>query len=464
MTASETFQKIMKTNELVLESVCEKTGSGRLELLFRSNRNFSRPETDRLEMELPGLFPFASGIDIVVKRQVQTGVSETTEMPEPDFPDPGFPESAAPESVMPEPDFPEPDFEGFDSMPEPDDELYNAPVPDFPEFNSSADRVTGDITSSDSMSSRTVNPGVKPEAAEKAAELQGQSELQKPEDDEDEHHPDETETGANEHQIPDWQKARMQKMMARIEKQTLEHQKNDQSSEPEQYQHRPGMVLCGKTIKNAVIPMKELDMTSESQVNDITVCGEILKAEVVDISDKTVLFKFNITDKTNSISCKKFIQKNKEGMAERMEQALVPGACFTIRGKLVYDNYERQKLMDVQDIVCAPVVKRTDNAETKRVELHMHTQYSAMDAVSKVSDIMARARDFGHDAVGITDHGVLQAFPEVQILAKKYGIKALYGVEGYLVDGGRPVVTCGTLGTDQNFDGEFVFFDLETTG
>ena len=91
------------------------------------------------------------------------------------------------------------------------------------------------------------------------------------------------------------------------------------------------------------------------------------------------------------------------------------------------------------EVAASPV--RRDNAEEKRVELHLHSQYSSMDAVSKVAKIMKQANDFGHDAIGITDHGVLQAYPEMMSLSKKYGIKVLYVVEGYLVDDDQYIVT-----------------------
>ena len=458
MTASEKFKYIIENNGLVLESVSEYADSGRLELMFGSDSPVRGPVRDLLEMELPAVFPFASGIDVVfetkhTKPDIPKQTAAERNPAEPEFPEPDFSEDvpdrtqkaeySAPPQQPPPDDLPEdpglPSFEGFDSMPEPEADLYDAPVPDIPEQTMSVHEDTGgntDVPASE--------PDDSAEAASSSRNVTG--------------------SPAGGVEVPEWQKNRMREMMGRIEKQTLEYQANPPGKETPEFEHRPGSVLCGRTIKTAVIPMRELDMLSETQVNDVVVCGEILRAETVDISDKTLLFKFDITDKTNSISCKKFVQKSKDDLAERMQQAIVPGAWFTLKGKLVYDSYERQKMMDVLDMVCAKGTVRSDDAPEKRVELHMHTQYSAMDAVSRASEIMKRAKDFGHDSVGITDHGVLQAFPEVQILAKKYGIKALYGVEGYLVDGGKPVVTFGTLGTDQDFDGEFVFFDLETTG
>lgn len=102
-----------------------------------------------------------------------------------------------------------------------------------------------------------------------------------------------------------------------------------------------------------------------------------------------------------------------------------------------------------------------DTAEEKRVELHMHTTMSSMDAVTAASKIVERAAKFGHKAVAITDHGVVQAFPDAQIAAKKNNIKVIYGVEGYLADNGTPIVINGH---EESFDDEYVVFDIETTG
>ena len=114
-----------------------------------------------------------------------------------------------------------------------------------------------------------------------------------------------------------------------------------------------------------------------------------------------------------------------------------------------------------RDINKLTKIERMDTAEEKRVELHMHTTMSSMDAVTAASKIVERAAKFGHKAVAITDHGVVQAFPDAQIAAKKNNIKVIYGVEGYLADNGTPIVINGH---EESFDDEYVVFDIETTG
>lgn len=268
----------------------------------------------------------------------------------------------------------------------------------------------------------------------------------------------------------DWQARKEREIFEKLKKEDAARERKAAQSSGEEssgtgevYTHREGQVVLGRPIQKEPSEMRDLDMFSESPIPEAVVRGEVLSVEQVDISDKSFLYRFDITDRTNSITCKRFVRKNEKEL-DRVSQLVKPGAYFTVRGKIMYDDFDRQKLMNVSDMVCAPIPKHEDRAETKRVELHMHTQYSAMDAVNKVKDMMARAHEFGHDAVGITDHGVLQAYPEVQVLAKKYGIKALYGVEGYLVDSGRPIVTFGKDQPDGPLDQEVVFFDLETTG
>ena len=103
-----------------------------------------------------------------------------------------------------------------------------------------------------------------------------------------------------------------------------------------------------------------------------------------------------------------------------------------------------------------------DRAEKKRVELHMHTTMSAMDGVTPAKKLIERATKWGHTAVAITDHGVVQAFPEGQMAEKDSGLKVIYGVEGYLVNNGMPVVL--NENGKSTLDDTYVVFDLETTG
>ncbi|MEG0379002.1 MAG: PHP domain-containing protein, partial [Eubacterium sp.] len=192
-----------------------------------------------------------------------------------------------------------------------------------------------------------------------------------------------------------------------------------------------GEVVMGDKIKRPAQSMGELDFSTGAvlETTNIVVSGRAFGVDSREITDKTTLYTFCITDEKGSVGCKIFARKKNVPM---IAENLKKGRWFKIEGSINYDEYSHEKVLTPKNIEIAPEPIRLDTAKEKRVELHLHSQYSSMDAVSKVAKIMKQAKDFGHDAIGITDHGVLQAYPEMMALSKKYGIKALYGVEGYL--------------------------------
>ena len=136
-----------------------------------------------------------------------------------------------------------------------------------------------------------------------------------------------------------------------------------------------------------------------------------------------------------------------------------------VYGRINYDDYLRDYVMRPSSISTVEAVETQDTAEEKRVELHLHTSMSAMDGMTPAGDLVMRAYQYGHPAIAITDHGVVQAFPDAakaqRKIRKKGGdIKIIYGVEAYMVN---DVITAAT-GGDEPFDGTFVVFDVETTG
>ena len=223
---------------------------------------------------------------------------------------------------------------------------------------------------------------------------------------------------------------------------------------------KPGEVMTGNKIKRLPQQMSELDFSTGSVMDStfIVVKGRVFGLESREITDKTTLFTFCITDETGSISAKIFSRQNN---VEMLKMNLQDGCWLTVEGNVNYDEYAHEKILSPKNIEMAEAPIRRDEAEEKRVELHLHSQYSSMDAVSKIKKIMKQAHDFEHDAIGITDHGVLQGYPEMMSLSKKYGIKVLYGVEGYLVNDDEAIQTGNQ---NEPFEGEFIFFDLETTG
>ena len=233
--------------------------------------------------------------------------------------------------------------------------------------------------------------------------------------------------------------------------------------------------IRGRPITIPPVPIEGLNQES----GRVTIRGKILSMETREVSGGTMLLAtFGLTDFTSSIKCKLFMsyrQRQRRGAltedeapitaeekkeAEAVVKQLSPGTGVMVRGNMIYDNFLKEAALKVDDIMPAELPQREDNAETKRVELHLHTQMSTMDAVSSVSDLMARAAKWGHAAIAVTDHGVVQAYPEAYNAAKKNNIKLIPGVEAYLTD--DEDIVADPHG--QALDGPIVVLDFETTG
>ncbi|WP_369700394.1 PolC-type DNA polymerase III [Clostridium estertheticum] len=212
--------------------------------------------------------------------------------------------------------------------------------------------------------------------------------------------------------------------------------------------------IMGRNINDESIEIKDISETS----GIICACGDIFKVNIIETKTGRIIITFYITDYSSSITVKCF-PKPKE--VEKMMEEIKVGLFCKIRGEASYDTYAREVVVMARDIIKLKKIERMDTAKEKRVELHLHTQMSAMDGISPASKLVERAAKWGHSAVAITDHGVVQAFPEAMDAAKKNKIKVIYGVEGYLVDDGVPIVINNK---GETLDDRFVVFDLETTG
>ena len=138
------------------------------------------------------------------------------------------------------------------------------------------------------------------------------------------------------------------------------------------------------------------------------------------------------------------------------------GVYVKVQGEVQFDKYAHEINIMAKNIVKGEKPpKKMDNAPVKRVELHLHTQMSSMDGVTPVKTFIKRAQEWGHSAIAITDHGVVQAFPDAMNASDKSDLKVIYGVEAYLIDDLGTVVTCPR---GQSLDDTFVVFDIETTG
>ncbi len=216
----------------------------------------------------------------------------------------------------------------------------------------------------------------------------------------------------------------------------------------------PG-ALMGRMISESPVTIENITEEEKS----ISVQGRVIKLDIRQLKSGRNLVSFDITDLTDSITVKFF--EDEKGEA-RVSESLKLGMWVKVRGPVQQDRFSQELTMMAYDIVIAEFEVRADTAEEKRVELHLHTKMSAMDGITGVSEAVSTAAKWGHQAVAITDHGVVQAFPDAYETGKKHGIKVIYGMEGYLIDDGVPIVIKSHQGLLA--EEEFVVFDLETTG
>ena len=218
----------------------------------------------------------------------------------------------------------------------------------------------------------------------------------------------------------------------------------------------PEDILMGKPFGEEPIPMNEI--TSEAQ-GFIPIEGTVFAVDTREIRQGTsMVINMDVTDKRGSIRCKLILDKAE---ADLLLQKIDVGAYVRVRGRMEYDRFYEDYTMKPTDLYLAKKKIRPDNAEKKRVELHMHTNMSRMDGVSSAKDLIKRAMKWGHTAIAVTDHGVTQAYTDALHTAKD--IKILYGMEGYFISD-LPDITCVVGSRDEPLDGEFVCFDIESTG
>lgn len=165
---------------------------------------------------------------------------------------------------------------------------------------------------------------------------------------------------------------------------------------------------------------------------EVVVWGDVFSLETRESKDgRYSIINFNITDYTSSYPVKVFGEKKK---CEDLVANLKDGKTVLVRGAINMDTYMHTYLINARAVTEIEKIEKLDNAPEKRVELHLHTNMSAMDGMTSAKELVSRAIAWGHKAIAITDHGVVQAFPEACNTAAKAGIKIIYGMEGYLVD------------------------------
>lgn len=218
-------------------------------------------------------------------------------------------------------------------------------------------------------------------------------------------------------------------------------------------------VFFGRNVEGEVIPIKEI----VDEIGEVVIDGMIRSVEEREIKGEKLIVTFAITDFTDTIICKVFIKKE---LVEELSffEFVKKGNYIRVKGMASFDTYDKE--IRISNIVGMKEIKnfrvgRMDNAPVKRVELHAHTQMSDMDAVVDCQKMVARAQEWGHPAIAITDHGVVQSFADADHAIAKDDFKVIYGCEAYLVDDLDDTVQ-GSKG--QSLQDSFVVFDLETTG
>lgn len=238
------------------------------------------------------------------------------------------------------------------------------------------------------------------------------------------------------------------------ENSSTEKENKKKAKKPVTVEKSGSSMILGKPFKDEIINISDISIEIEKAVVE----GRILCVETRNIKNGKVLVSFDIYDKTSSITVKLFIQKEK---LDGLLSGITVDKWVRVRGSVQYDKFSREITMMASSIIEVTCEEKKDNAEVKRVELHLHTQMSSMDAVTPVDKLVKRAAQWGHKAIAITDHGVVQAFPEAYTAGKKNNIKIIFGIECYLVDDKVPAVKKPQPYT---LDGEYVVLDIETTG
>ncbi|MCQ2416796.1 MAG: PolC-type DNA polymerase III [Oscillospiraceae bacterium] len=237
--------------------------------------------------------------------------------------------------------------------------------------------------------------------------------------------------------------------------------------QPERPDKETISVLYGRAVKEQPASISsviaQINAGMEGQAKKFAIACEIFaKPESRTLKNEKTLVTFPVTDYTGSLLVKLFLDEQK--LADFPMDKCKKGASLLIYGSVAYDTYDH-------DIVIKPLAinsyvpdRRTDDAPVKRVELHMHTNMSAMDAVNSVEQLCERAHNWGHRAMAITDHGVVQSFPEAMNMTAKWkDFRVIYGCEAYVVND-LDTLKVIDQPDDRSIMEEVIVFDVETTG
>ena len=225
-----------------------------------------------------------------------------------------------------------------------------------------------------------------------------------------------------------------------------------------------GALFYGRPFSGRPVRMEELNL----DMFRVIVEGKVFAVQHRELKKRGAwVICFDMTDYTSSVRVNQFMEAAK---AKPIIDNVQPGMWLRVQGKMSFDRYDNEMVLQPNAMEKIEAPKRRDTYPEKRVELHLHTTMSSMDALTDTGAAVKRAASWGHRAIAITDHGGAQSFPDAMKAASKakvagtdQNIKILYGCEGYYVnDVDDRIAVHGE--EDLSFDGEYVAFDLETTG
>ena len=188
-------------------------------------------------------------------------------------------------------------------------------------------------------------------------------------------------------------------------------------------------LIFGKRFTGEAISIDDTD----GEMKNVILTGTIGRVSSREFKTNTKLLLFDLADATNGISCKKFFKEKEQEAYDKALACVKEGMLVRVKGAIRFDTFQNEFMLFVDSMQKVEKPKREDKSEVKRVELHAHTRMSNMDAVVSAETLIETAASWGWPAIAITDHGVVQAFPDAAKAASKLDIKVIYGMEGYLV-------------------------------
>ena len=213
--------------------------------------------------------------------------------------------------------------------------------------------------------------------------------------------------------------------------------------------------------KNNTIQVRKVEIKGDAEkissingdMENVIVSGQVYSCTTKDIKNDKKLMEFVLSDDSGAIYCKKFLNQN--------DVVLSNGQYVKISGNAENDSYKHELVIMAKKIQEVVKIAKKDLSQEKMVELHVHTNMSQMDGLTSVKELMSRIKSYEHCAVAITDHAVVQAFPDVMEVANKQGVKPIYGCEFYVIEDTQEHIK---VRKKAEFNAKYVVFDLETTG